>query len=458
MNKSRQSTGMTGSPTVPADTAGAPQHGSSRVASIDFNSSSDTQAAAQQPAADRDAMKEAGNITNVLNPVILPDRKDKPYPDLFHTSEGRQSEQGIDPTAFPELNLPIRTVKTPSGLKEVIAIMDTTSMTPRPSETDFLPGYDLPEIGNVWSGRQETVAGEGLFTPTFSARTTEQMKFCNLFHSGCLVRLVCKTPLTTAISFWVHRTSRANSIDSFRSEPGFAWQPSKQNEIFVLMPWAASDVTLPYNSSLDNAFLNLGIRPLSDLVREEGTATTLDVSVYFSPYQMRLYVPRPVALTVGAAIVTETVTGLTSSQFNQSTLPTENVGTLTVDGVCKIDVAAFETGSTTNDSYRSELLINGITVATIDLNDNTGGNEAKFSANPLDISTGPFPKNLTVAVNTTGPADNGFYILQNGLRFSAYSLTGVTPTWSDMVIPSNRVEEVILVSLEGWNPVIHLDF
>lgn len=437
------------------DNRSKPQQPSGEPSEIAPNAINNSVNSLPNPLPQESKLHESTVTTDVLQRVLQPDRKDKQYPNLFQTKESSQSEQALDVTAFPELNLPIRKIMTPSGMRDVICFMDTTNMEIRPSEFDYAPHYDLPEIGHVWGTRSVTSAGVGDFTPLWSARTLEQMKFCSFFHGACLVRLICKPPLVTSQTFWVFRSAKDDTSVLFRNEIGFAWRPSVQNEVFCLMPWASINNTLAYNIDLRSAFLRLGIRPLSSLVSEPGTASTLDVNVYFAPYQVRLFVPRPVTSTVNSPITTQLLDPYPSGIPPDDTELPVTIGMLTTDSTIVVLNTLLNSFTDTNNSYRIETTINGADSSTFDLNDNTDDNSGRFNTNALTLPPGTYPIQMT----RTGPGRFELIIEPNGLQYliasrgpAIVTITPMTTQATKPVIPTPKK-----INLEGWNYKIFID-
>lgn len=224
----------------------------------------------------------------------------QPCEQLIHTTESALAGQGLDVAAPPGVDNArfVQTLLTPSGPQPVILLTDR--MIDLDVKHDFIPGCPLPEQGHVWSTKQDSVAaGANVSLSTavkFSTRTTYYMSTFQYYNCHTIVRLICKPALTQSQSFWVSRSANQLDFSTKRShsEIGFNWVPSKQNEIYVLLPWFNENYIVPASSSPADVFGYLNVRNLTELVSTTGNEAPLQIAYYFSPLNMYTYNPIPV--------------------------------------------------------------------------------------------------------------------------------------------------------------------
>jgi len=224
----------------------------------------------------------------------------KPHSQLIRTVESGQSGQGIDVTLQPGVTNArfIQNLMTPSGLKPVILLTDTS--IDLDTRQDYLPNVPLPEQGHNWSQRFESIAVSGSPTisssPIFSQRTFYYMKPFQFYSSHVLVRLVCKPGATQAQNFWVSRSFQQLdfSTPQYLNEIGFNWNPSKSNEIFVLMPYSFLQYVAEVEEDTANIFGFINVSKTSSLVTVTGNDIPLVINYYFCPFNMYNYNPIPI--------------------------------------------------------------------------------------------------------------------------------------------------------------------
>ncbi|APG78479.1 hypothetical protein 2 [Wenling crustacean virus 6] len=220
-------------------------------------------------------------------------KRSVPYVPMYKPSDEGQSLQGIDEECAPGPNAARKVVQlmTPSGLKDVIVLADDI---PTRSRADYLLRQEAPETCNVWTEPEVMTVNESI-KPTFSSRVLYFMNLFYNFHSHVIVRLVAKPPLFSAQRFWV--TTDPDSDGENYDSVGFDWNPSLENEIYVLMPWVDFTHMRPVDTILDDTFTGLGtfrVIPVTNLVYESGAPTTLDVAYMCCPYTLTLFDPRAV--------------------------------------------------------------------------------------------------------------------------------------------------------------------
>lgn len=241
-----------------------------------------------------------------------------------------EANQAIDLRAItgPDAFRRMRSIKTPDGMKEAIFLTDTLEEPIYP-EVSHLPSFDLPQTGECFGALQTTSSGEGVFTPVLNYRTELLMNLSEHYSAALIVKLYSMAPLPMSTTFWVYRTMTGTNVQA-NSNIGFMWKPSYQNCVYVVMPWADVTLVRPVDHPLENSFGYLGIKPLSSFVHEEGTQTTLDVQVYFAPFNMKLCTPK--AVTAPTSMVH-------SSAVSSYGTTTVNVK---VPGILKIQGFSFE--------------------------------------------------------------------------------------------------------------------
>lgn len=247
--------------------------------------------------------------------------------DIKSTTEANQA---IDLRAItgPDAFRRMREINTPDGRKTAIFLTDTMEEPIYP-DISHLPSFDLPQTGECFGPLQTTSSGAGIFAPQFNYRTELLMNLTEHFSSAVIVKLYSMAPLPMSATFWVYRTMTGTNVQA-NSNIGFMWKPSFQNCVYVVMPWADITLVRPTDYSLENIFGYLGIKPLSSFIHEEGTQTTLDVQVYFAPFNMKLCTP--IAVTAPTSFMhTTAVTSYGKTTIN-----------LKVPGVLKIQGFYFE--------------------------------------------------------------------------------------------------------------------
>ena len=237
-----------------------------------------------------------------------------------------EANQAIDLRAItgPDAFRRMREIHTPDGMKTAIFLTDTMEEPIYP-DISHLPSFDLPQTGDCFGPLQTTSSGAGVFAPQFNYRTELLMNLSEHFSSAAIVKLYSMAPLPMSTTFWVYRTMTGTDVQA-NSNIGFMWKPSFQNCVYVVMPWADITLVRPTDYPLEQTFGYLGIKPLSSFIHEEGTQTTLDVQVYFAPFNMKLCTPR--AVTAPTSFMhTSAVTS-----YGQTTINLKVPGSLKIQG------------------------------------------------------------------------------------------------------------------------------
>ncbi|APG78488.1 hypothetical protein 2 [Wenling crustacean virus 5] len=212
--------------------------------------------------------------------------------ELIVSKEGANFEQAIDSV---EANVGINSsrltsqVMTPSGEKTVIHMSDELIDN---MFCDYIPSVSLPEIGKVWGvANSSTVNGVTTITEHFSDRTKYLMNMFRHYTTLVCWKIIAKPPLFQSQRFWVGFNPDGLPISEPRNLAGFEWNPSENNEIYVLTPWTYYS----YNRATDDPLPDqVVISELSDLISAPDLATPLEISAYCTPVNMKLYVPKVV--------------------------------------------------------------------------------------------------------------------------------------------------------------------
>ncbi|APG76896.1 hypothetical protein 2 [Beihai shrimp virus 2] len=221
---------------------------------------------------------------------------------LYQTMETEQLNEAIESSVFEggESGRPLMSVHTPSGRKTAIVLGDTSALTKGP--TSFMPeARGLSEFTNVWSeptteklpSASSTTPIE--YQPTLSERIMYIFGMYFSFYTHVVVRLMSKPALYQSQRVWVAYVPD-DATASFNSA-GFEWNPSEQNEIYVVLPWKDFQHMRPTDFSLSSAVGKLALIPVTPLVTAEGLSTQLEVTFMTCPQGLRLFNPRPVSTT-----------------------------------------------------------------------------------------------------------------------------------------------------------------
>ncbi|APG78599.1 hypothetical protein 2 [Beihai picorna-like virus 116] len=195
---------------------------------------------------------------------------------------------------------PLMTVHTPSGVKTAIVLGDAESITTGPD--GFVPeAKGFSEMTNVWSeptriSMPNTAGNDGEeVIPAFSDRVKYLMNMYFMYFTHVVVRLVAKPPLFQSQRYWVAYVPDANkgSYDS----AGFDWNPSEQNEIYVVLPWKSFFHMQSVSTALSEVVGKISIIPTTPLVTEEGLASALVVTTMCCPLGLRLFSPKSVTVS-----------------------------------------------------------------------------------------------------------------------------------------------------------------
>jgi hypothetical protein len=268
------------------------------------------------------------SLSTVISPAPTNIKWVQPHTQLIRTVESALSGQGIDSGLEPGATNArfIKTILTPSGLKPVILFSDTEIQDD--IAVDYIPGVPLPQSGFNWSARNNSIPSSGspsISAPVeFSQRTLYYREPFQYYNTHALVRLICKPGLTQAQNLWVSRSFSALTTvnDRFLNEIGFNWNPSKANEIFVLMPWSYTKFIATKTTDTALLFGYINVFPISALVASPDTDTPLTISYYFCPYNMNLYNPIPASINLmkTGLVVVKPVGALTATTITLGTL------------------------------------------------------------------------------------------------------------------------------------------
>jgi hypothetical protein len=144
-------------------------------------------------------------------------------------------------------------------------------------------------MGYVWN---ILILVSDIVTGFLSVRTTYLMNMFKYYRTNLVIRLVAKPPLFQSQRFWVSFTPNPASIVANRL--GFDWNPSEENEVFILIPWTSTEHMLPIAGASLADFGEISVSEVSNLVTEEGLPAPLDISMYVCPCNMELFVPLPI--------------------------------------------------------------------------------------------------------------------------------------------------------------------
>lgn len=322
----------------------------------------------------------------------------KPHSQLIRTVESGQSGQGIDVTLQPGVTNArfIQNLMTPSGLKPVILLTD--SNLELDTRQDYLPSVPLPEQGHNWSQRFESIAVSGSPTvsasPIFSQRTSYYMKPFQFYSSHVLVRLVCKPGATQAQNFWVSRSFQQLdfSTPQYLNEIGFNWNPSKSNEIFVLMPYSFLQYVASIEEDTANIFGFINVSKTSSLVTVTGNDIPLVVNYYFCPFNMYTYKPLPILTPI--LKYNNSLDINMPSTTNGIQIGTFDLGTLNVYSDTIINLSNFGISSSATILIKISSVTYTISAIAVSYNSAvlfTPGNYlVQYTSNAITTRTSPF--------------------------------------------------------------------
>lgn len=215
---------------------------------------------------------------------------------MIDTPMSIQALETVNVTTGNERN--ITTLTTPDGPRDVIHLANT-SIKPN-SKIPYMPSTFLPTAAYVWNLVNTT-------TSSFNARVAHYMTPYGEYHCQYLFRIIAKPSLFSNARVWVSLNSS--------STVGFEWSPAEENEVYVLVPWQDVDLTRP-TSDITTPVIK--ITDLSSVVYAEGTATTIDYSVFVAPFNMFLY--RPIPVPTSDPVVPPTSLTSTTSLANPSSV------------------------------------------------------------------------------------------------------------------------------------------
>lgn len=207
-------------------------------------------------------------------------------------------------------------IKTPSG--EVDAIVLTTDQLPY-EEVDYNLNLDLPDFVNCWT---DSISLTDVYEPSFNDRTKYIMNLFTAYQTMVVWRIIAKPPLFQAQQFWVGFNPSVKgtpaSYNSANELTGFNWDPSKQNDIYVVTPWSSLDYVVAVTDLTQLG--QLVITPRTSLITETDLPAPLQISVYSAPYKMKLFTPLPVTpdevATEGLFFLQKTISGTGSFEVS----------------------------------------------------------------------------------------------------------------------------------------------
>jgi hypothetical protein len=266
---------------------------------------------------------------------------------LLNTYNQSENNQAIDTNVSPgAINArEVKKLMTPDGMRDVIIMSDGDLDLSHVK--DYIPHTNMPEQGHVWSEMltSESSSGNPRFsqTPTFNSRTKYYLKPFEFYSGHVIAKLICKPALSQAQNFWVSRSYEQptfeNNLDL--NEVGFNWNASKQNAIYVLMPWSYIHYMARINDPTAQIFGYLNIRHTSILIYAEGNEIPLEISVYFAPHSFETYNPLPVESSTSSM----TVGALTILPVDEVLQPGEVIGTLNINSPTSLSVSQFSVPS-----------------------------------------------------------------------------------------------------------------
>jgi len=298
---------------------------------------------------------------NIINTTINESESNlqwvQPHSQLLNTYQTSSDNQAIDISFSPgTINARFtRNMMTPEGMREVILLTD--SEIDMNHVKDYIPHVPLPEQGHNYSGRftSTPVAGNPQFSmvPTLSDRTEYYLKPFKYYSGHILAKIICKPALSQSQNFWVSRTFVTPSFSNNQhlNAVGFNWNPSRQNVVYVLMPWSYTRYLAEIATPKSDIFGYLNIKETSTLVYNEGNEIPLTISVYFSPVNFETYDPIPVTSSVLPGSIS--VGNLLVRASGASISPGTVLGTVTVTDPISMSLSALSMPSSGGDSIFS---------------------------------------------------------------------------------------------------------
>lgn len=281
-------------------------------------------------------------------------------------------------------------ISTPSGFQEAI---DLSVVNGIPNiEPDFVPKIKLPDYVNRW---QPITPILNIYSVNFNDRVKYFINLFKYFHSMIVWKIVSKPPLFQSQRFWVAFNPTINgsplSFEDDNDLTGFEWNPSENNEIYVITPWSSID----YMDTIDSdSFGRLLIKPRTDIVTELDLPTPLPISVYCAPLSMCLFQPQIVSPSTTPS--TTPVTYVLTTSF---TTPGTDFLTRSLTGNPSFILTQM---STSGNAYLADSLGNFVTTNPfecghrtlsnfVDYKLNAGGTAEVFFYSPFPFSVGSEP-------------------------------------------------------------------
>lgn len=185
----------------------------------------------------------------------------------------------------------VRKCLTPSGLKSVIYMTDTDKLVSKTH--DYIMSAQPPEWCYAWGESTKTGPSSNMvYTGHISDRIRVQMANFSHYSALGLWKIVAPIALFQSQRFWVSYKPKG-SLGTGLDNLGFEWNPSEESELYVMTPWTGTTRTrvVSGRDSPDN----LIITPITEIVYGEGNETAINPTVYYTPFDLRLYTPRPVS-------------------------------------------------------------------------------------------------------------------------------------------------------------------
>jgi hypothetical protein len=291
---------------------------------------------------DDEASTDAGSDpAAVATPIVrneLDDTNFQPKQQIFKGGDTKLANQAID-VGFnfgPDSARQTVETETPEGKATAIplAVNDL-----KEESIDYNLSHPLPAFANCW---QTIPVNDNQYTPDFNNRTKYVMDMFTSYRSSLVWRIVAKPSLFQAQQFWVSFNPTIDGIPSTYGSAnnlvGFNWNPSEQNEIYVVTPWSS----LGYMTSVTD-FTQLGqliITPRTNLITESGLPDPMQIFVYCAPKNMKLFTPQPITIDEVPAAKFYHVTKSVKDTDSFTLSSVDNVFCSLVDGGYSLATAA----------------------------------------------------------------------------------------------------------------------
>lgn len=240
-----------------------------------------------------------------------------PMSQLVDVTESASSDQAID---FVGQDVGVGcarqmiTVDTPTGPKQAIVLAnDNYNKLP----VDYLPGVSMPDFSIAWKNilADSSSGTYNVYKPSLSNRVRQVLALFKFYRTNLVWRIIAEPSFFQAQRVWVgfNPTIRGTPQTFTESNQlvGFEWNPSEENEIYVVTPWSSLD-----NVGLIADFSQLGqliIDPKTSLITETGLPAPLQYDVYVAPIDLAGYVPVPVSNEASSYISSQRFTSDTAT-------------------------------------------------------------------------------------------------------------------------------------------------